>query len=177
MTNRDLLRGAGAAAALAGLALAAAGSSAAPIESAASQKVTPQGVGKVKLGKTYKKLRAQGLVDEIARGCEPAGPGARFAQLEPPLRGGVDFSTTKPRRVTNIHVSGGATARGVGIGDKIAAIKKAYPKAKVDRSAEETFQVTLVKVPKSGGGRIQFAASIRTKTVELIGIPRIAFCD
>jgi hypothetical protein len=82
-----------------------------------------------------------------------------------------------PRKVVDIAVRGGAIARGVGIGATIANIKAAYPKAKVDHSTDHTFGVTIVRIPKSGGGRLQFAVDTRTHRVTLIGIPLIAFCE
>jgi hypothetical protein len=47
----------------------------------------------------------------------------------------------------------------------------------VDRETEEVFGITLVKIPKNGGGRLQFAVDVDTKKVDLIGIPFIAFCE
>jgi hypothetical protein len=79
--------------------------------------------------------------------------------------------------VANITVGGGATVRGVGIGAMLADIKAAYPKAVVDHSTDETFQLTLVKIPRGAGGRLQFAIDTTTKKVSLIGIPYIAFCE
>jgi hypothetical protein len=74
-------------------------------------------------------------------------------------------------------VTGGATARGVGIGAKIRAIKDEFPKAKVDHSTDRTFQITLVRVPKKGpGDRFVFGVSTKTKRTIVIGIPYIAFC-
>jgi hypothetical protein len=144
---------------------------------AASARITPGGVGKVKLGETYAQLRAQHLVGGIQNGCELAGPDARSASLKPPLNGVVDFTMTSPRTVTDITVRGGATARGVGVGATIAGIKAAYPKAKVDHSTDGTFGVTLVRIPKNGGGKLQFAVDTKTHRVVLIGIPLIAFCE
>jgi len=106
-----------------------------------------------------------------------AGPGARSASLNAPLKGNVDFTMTLPRKVADITVRGGATARGVGIGATIAQVKAAYPKAKVDHSTDGTFGVTLVRIPKNGGGKLQFAVDTNTHRVGLIGIPLIAFCE
>jgi hypothetical protein len=39
------------------------------------------------------------------------------------------------------------------------------------------FGVTLVRVPKNGGGKLQFAVDTKTHGVVLIGIPLIEFCD
>jgi hypothetical protein len=144
---------------------------------AAAKRITPAGVDGVKLGESYAQLRARHLVGRIGKGCELAGPNARAASLRVPLTGTVDFSMTTPRKVVDISVRGGATARGVGIGATIARIKAAYPLAKVDHSTDHTFGVTLVRIPKRGGGRLQFAVDTRTHRVTLIGIPLIAFCE
>jgi hypothetical protein len=154
------------------------GAAVAPAQTGApAKKITPSGVGGVKLGKTHAKLRQQGLVGKIRQGCELGGPNTRSARLLAPLKGSVDYTSKSPRKVRSITVRGGATARGVGIGAKIPKIKAAFPKAKVDHSTDATFQLTLVKVPRNGGGRLQFGVSTTTKRTTLIGIPFIAFCE
>jgi hypothetical protein len=140
-------------------------------------KITPRGVGAIKLGETYSQLRARHLVGRITHGCELAGPNTRSASLRPPLKGSVDFTMTTPRKVASISIRGGATARGVGIGATIAQIKAAYPKAKVDHSTDHTFAVTLVRTPKNRGGKLQFAVDTMTHRAVIIGIPLIPFCD
>jgi hypothetical protein len=162
-----------AAGAIATGAVAAAGSSG----SAADKKITPSGVGQVKLGKTHQSLRADGLVGPIRPGCELSGPDVRSAKLRAPLKGSVDYTLTAPRKVRRITVTGGAKARGVGIGGTIAQIKAAFPKAKVDHSTEDVFGITLVKIPKDGGGRLRFAVDVGSKKITMIGIPVIPFCD
>jgi hypothetical protein len=144
---------------------------------AAAKKITPKGVDGVKLGMTHRQLRREGLVGPIRKGCELGGPGTRSARLRAPLKGQVDYTLTAPRKVTNITVRGGARARGVGVGATIPDIKAAYPKAKVDHSTDDTFGVTLVKIPKNGGGRLQFAVDTDTDKVTVIGIPFVAFCE
>jgi len=144
---------------------------------AAAAKITPAGVDGVKLGETYAQLRAGHLVGRIGKGCELAGPNARSASLRAPLKGNVDFTMTTPRKVLDISVRGGATARGVGIGATIPQIKAAYPKAKVDHTTDHTFAVTLVRIPKNGGGRLQFAVDTMTHRVVIIGVPAIPFCE
>jgi hypothetical protein len=144
---------------------------------AASAKITPTGVGGVTLGETYAQLRARHLVGRIGKGCELAGPNARSASLSAPLKGGVDFTMSTPRKVVDITIRGGATARGVGIGATIPQIKAAYPKARVDHSTEHTFAITLVRIPKNGGGRLQFAVDTMTHRAVIIGVPAIPFCE
>src|SRR4051812_34143921 len=79
---------------------------------AAPKKITPAGVGQVKLGKTFKQLRQQGLVGKLRKGCELA-PNTHTARLRSPLRGAVNFTQSNPRKVTDVTIRGGAKARGV----------------------------------------------------------------
>jgi hypothetical protein len=144
---------------------------------AAPAKITPAGVGGVTLGETYAQLRSRHLVGRIGKGCELAGPNARSASLRAPLKGSVDFTMTTPRKVVDVSIRGGATARGVGIGATIPQIKAAFPKAKIDHSTEHTFAITLVRIPKNGGGRLQFAVDTITHRVTIVGVPAIPFCE
>jgi hypothetical protein len=160
-----------------GAAVIASGVAPAATRSAGTTQITGSGVGAVKLGKTYTKLRKQKLVGKIRPGCELGGPNTRSAPLRSPLRGSVDFTLTSPRKVESITISRGATARGVGIGGTIADIEAAYPKAKVDHSTDETFALTLVNIPRSDGGRLSFGVDTTTEKITVIGVPFIAFCE
>jgi hypothetical protein len=164
---------------LAVLAAAALGSAVAPalIVSAAPKKITAAGVGAVKLGRTHASLRAAGLVSRIRHGCELGGPRTRSASLRAPLKGFVDYTQTAPRKVVDIYVTGGATARGVGIGATRSEVRQAFPKMIVDHGTEEVFGITLLKIPKTGGGRMQLALDVKTKKVTAIAIPYFAFCE
>jgi hypothetical protein len=157
------------------VALVLAGMLAVPAVAAAPKHVTKRGVGRVKLHRTYKRLRAKHLLGPMLQGCDAAGPKARAAALRPPLEGAVDLTRSAPRRVKSIIVSGGATARGVAIGDTRDDIVAAYPKATFDRSTQEVFGITLVRIPKDGGGRLQMA--LRKGKVTRFGIPFIEFCE
>jgi hypothetical protein len=165
---------------LAGAGALAVGVSAAPGNTAhttAAKKITGKGVDGVKLGDTFQQLRAAGRIGKLRAGCEFAGPNARSAKLRAPLKGNVDFTQSTPRKVNVITVTGGAKARGVGVGSTIAQIQSAFPKAKVDHSTEAMFGITLVKIPKNGGGRFHFAVPTATGKADAIGIPQIAFCE
>lgn len=159
------------------VALAGAATPADTGHAAAAATITGSGVGGVKLGKTYQSLHAAGLIGRLRKGCELAGPKARGARLHSPLKGGVTFTLNSPRKVTNIGINGGAKAHGVGIGATIAQIRAAFPKAQVDHSTEGTFALTLVRIPKSGGGRFVFGVETSTHKTSIIGIPVIAFCE
>ena len=148
-----------------------------PATAAAPVKITPSGAGKVKLGATHASLHHAGLVGAIRRGCELAGPNTRSARLRSPLKGAVDYTTTSPRRVRQISVTGGGTARGVGIGSTRAAVKRAFPRVRFDSSTVGTFGIVVARVPRSGGGRLEFAIDAQTNRVTIIGIPALAFCE
>ena len=156
---------------------AIAASSPADTTASATPKITGAGVGKVKVGASYTSLRHKNLVGKIGPGCELGGPNTRSAKLKKPLKGFVNFTLKNPRKVTDITITGGATARGVGVGGSMADIHAAYPKAVDDHSTDDTFGVTLVRVPKSDGGKIMFAVSTTTNTINQIGVPGIGFCE
>jgi hypothetical protein len=180
MTTRSLTRALGATASIAavGILIGAASAPGDTAHAAAAKKITARGVGAVKLGRTFHRLRAAHLVGKLRQGCELAGPQERFAKLRAPLKGTVDFTHSTPRKVRDVVISGkGAKARGVGVGDGLSDIIAAFPKAKVDHSGESTFLLTFVRVPKSGGGKLEFAVSTTTHKITLIGVPLIPTCD
>jgi hypothetical protein len=161
----------------AGITLAIALASFAGAQGDEPQKITREGVGKLRIGMTHEKARELGLVGRKRPGCELAGPQTRSARLKAPLEGSVNLTNKAPREIRDITVKGGAEARGVGIGDKIRDIKDAYPTAKVDHSTDETFLLTLVRIPRDGGGKIVFGVSTETHKITVIGVPYIAFCE
>jgi hypothetical protein len=143
---------------------------------AAAPAITADGAGKVKLGAKASALRQAGLIGKVRRGCELA-PHTRAAKLKPPLKGSVNFTQSTPRRVDNIAITGGAKASGVGVGSRKRKIKAAFPRVKFDHGTDDVFGITLAKVPRSNGGKLQFAVDVQTKRVTLIGVPFIAFCE
>jgi hypothetical protein len=155
------------------------GSSASPSASGAVAKISPVRVDGVHLGDTHANLRARGKVGRIRPGCELGGPNTRSARLLAPLKGRVNYTFGSPRRVDNIAVTGGARARGVGIGATISQIRAKFPRAKVDHSTDQVFQLTLVRTPKrpNSRGRITFGVSTQTHRTTIIGVPFIAFCE
>ena len=74
-------------------------------------------------------------------------------------------------------MTGGATAHGVGVGSDTATVRRAFPTAVFDHTAEAMFGITLVKIPRRTGWRLQFALDVKTRLVTSIGVPNIAFCD
>ena len=146
---------------------------------AAAAVITPVRVDGVHLGDTHADLQSRGKVGPIRPGCELGGPNTRSAKLKAPLKGSVNYTLTSPRKVDSITITGGAKARGVGIGATIAQIKAKFPHAKVGHSTDQVFQLTLVKTPKRphSGGRIMFGVSTQTKRTTIIGVPFIAFCE
>jgi hypothetical protein len=146
---------------------------------AAAAVITPVRVDGVHLGDTHADLHSRGKVGPIRPGCELGGPNTRSAKLTAPLKGSVNYTLTSPRKVDSITITGGAKARGVGVGATIAQIKAKFPHAKVDHSTDQVFQLTLVKTPMRphSGGRIMFGVSTQTKRTTIIGVPFIAFCE
>jgi hypothetical protein len=159
-------------------AVAVAVSASPPAGGSAAAVITPVRVDGVHLGDTHADLRARGKVGPIRPGCELA-ENTRTAKLKAPLKGSVNYTQHTPRKVTDITITGGARARGAGIGSTIAQIKAKFPHAKVDHSTEQVFQLTLVKTPKRpvSGGRIMFGVSTQTHKTTIIGVPIIAFCE
>jgi|SRR5215216_1935124 len=143
---------------------------------AAPKKITPKGVGQVKLGMTFKQLREKRLVGKLRPGC-PLAENTRTARLRAPLKGAVNFTRSNPRKATDITVRGGAKARGVGIGDTLADLKAKFPRRKVDHSQEDVLGVTLVFIPRKRNPKEMFAIDVDTKKITLIGVPIIAVCE
>src|SRR6201989_3008353 len=153
---------------LAGLALTATA-----VAAPGAAKISGAGVDGVKVGASYTSLRQAHKIAKATRGCELAGPQARSAKLLAPLKGSVDLTITKPRKVDTITVTGGAKAKGVGVGSTRAAVKHAFPKAKFRR----TLGVSIARVPKSEGGPFEFSLGSAGSKVDSIGIPHLAFCE
>jgi hypothetical protein len=142
---------------------------------AAPKKITPAGVGQVKLGMTFKQLREQHLVGKLHKGtCDAAGPNALpFARLRSPLRGLVDFTRSKRHTVNDISVRRGATARGVAVGDTLAKVKAKFPRRKI----QHTIGLIFVNVPNTKHIKEQFIVNPGTKKVTDIGVPFVAICE
>jgi hypothetical protein len=136
-------------------------------------RITAAGVGDVRLGATFRALRRDGLVGRLRPGCELQGPDARAAALRGPVRGFVDFTETSPRRAASISVRGGATARGVGVGATRRAVRRAFPRVRF----RQVLGFTIGRVPRGGGGRLEFALDRQTGRVVTIGVPFVAFCE
>ena len=150
---------------------------AAPAVAAAPAKVTRNGVGPVKLGKTHASLKAKGVLGRQVPGCELAGPGQKAARIKGSIEGAVNLTRGKARRVKTIVITDGAAARGVGFGDRAKDIAARFPHADFDESTEEVFELTLVTVPRRDGGRFQFGISTKTNKITVMGVPFIAFCE
>lgn len=146
-----------------------------PATAAAPVKITGSGAGKVKLGASFASLRNAGRVGPARPGCPVQSPRPRVARLRSPLKGFVELGAR--RNVREIFVTGGAAARGVKQGDRLLAIRRAYRGERIDRTTEEMFGILLVTIPRSAGGRIEFAVDAKTRRVTGIGIPQISFCE
>jgi hypothetical protein len=145
-----------------------------------AQRITKNGVGAVELGDTHKSLHRRDLVGKLRHGCELGGPRTRSAKLRAPLEGFVNYTLRNPRRATDITLTEGGAAKGVGIGDSIKDIKETFPRARVNHSTDRTFRLTLVTVPREHSNRTRFTFGVSTGShhrVKVIGIPFIAFCE
>jgi hypothetical protein len=160
----------------AGGALAAAPALARPDRPAAA-KITAAGVDGIKLGASYTSVRLAHKIDKAVQGCNLSGPNARNAKLRAPLKGIVVLTQSRPRRIRTIVVSGGAKAKGVGVGATFAKIKAAFPGTKLDHSTDGVFGISIARVKKSAGGPVHFAVSTRTHKVTQIGVPTLSFCE
>jgi hypothetical protein len=160
-------------AASAAVALLALGPAAAT--AAAPKKITPAGVGQVKLGMTFSQLRQQHLVGKLHKGnCDAAGPNASpFAKLRSPLRGVADFTKSTPHKLTDVTIRSGAKARGVGVGDSLAKVKSRFPNRKIRHDLGFIF----VDIPKTAAIKEQFIVDANTKKVLDIGVPFVALCE
>src|SRR5690349_13805469 len=142
---------------------------------AAPKKITPKGVGQVKLGMTFKQLRAKHLVGRLHKGtCDAAGPNAApFARLRSPLRGLADFTKSTPHTLTDITIRGGARARGVAVGDSLAKVKARFPNRRIRHQLGSIF----VNVPNTAHNKEQFIVDQDTRKVLDIGVPFVAICE
>jgi hypothetical protein len=142
---------------------------------AAPTKITPKGVGQVKLGMTFKQLRQQHLVGKLHKGnCDAAGPNASpFARLRSPLRGIADFTKSTPHTLTDVTIRSGAKARGVGVGDSLAKVKSRFPKRKIRHELGFIF----VNIPNTAHIKEQFIVDQNTRKVLDIGVPFVAICE
>jgi hypothetical protein len=153
---------------LAGLALTATA-----VAAPGAAKISGAGVDGVKVGASFTSLRLAHKLSKAMPGCELAGPKARSARLLAPLKGSVNLTLNSPRKVDTIAVTGGARAKGVGVGSTRAAVKHAFPQAKFRR----VLGISIARVPKAEGGPFEFSLGTKGKKVDLIGIPHIAFCE
>src|SRR5436305_1207202 len=135
-------------------------------------KISGAGVDGVKVGASYTALRNAHKLAKATRGCELAGPQARSARLRSPLKGSVDLTITRPRKVDTITVIGGARAKGVGVGSSLTAVRAAFKHVKV----RHVLGITVARVPKADGGPFELSLGTAGKRVDSIGIPHLAFC-
>ena len=99
----------------------------------ADKKITPKGVGKVKLGALATDLRADGLIGRLKPGCELGGAGHALGAAEGAAQGHASTSRearARSRAINDPRRGGGARRR---VGDTLADITAAFPKRKIIR--------------------------------------------
>jgi len=146
-------------------------------EAAPPPKVTNHGVAGVDLGDRAGQLRKHGRIGALKPGCPLGGTDVRYARLKGGVDGVANFTSTTPRRVTDVQIRGGAKFKGVGIGATRKQIRKKFPHARFDNSTKEVFGIVVATIPKRDGGRVQMAIEVGTNKVGLIGVPHLAFCE
>lgn len=160
-------------AAAAALAVAVAAPAALPAIAAGPAELTKRGVGGIKVGAKYDRLRDRDLVRRARGNCG----GLRSAKLKNGLRGKAFFTRDAPSRVDSVRVRGGAEADGVGFGDTRADIRAAFPHAEFITGAEERYGVTIAQIPERDGGMFQFGIDTDSKRIAVMGVPYLWFCS
>lgn len=139
--------------------------------------VTPQGIGRLRLGATADDLQRLDLIEGLRPGCE-FDAGRRAADLRSPLSGLAVFSHPNTR-LSTIYIEGGAdSAEGIGVGDDLKAALDAYPEARyTPPDPGAPFPSGLVELIRGGEVALTFAIDPETLRVAQIGIPSIPTCD
>ena len=138
--------------------------------------LTENGVGGLRLGDSLAEIRARRLIGPLRPGCELGTPRPVVARLTGLLVGSAEF-TGGPgaRRLGAISVTRGAvTDRHVGIGSSATTVQRAYPGARLERSASP-LQYSAVVVQRDGRDRIWFL--LRKGRVSSIELPAPQFCE
>jgi hypothetical protein len=147
--------------------------------------VSPRGAGAVRLGMTAEDLQRRGLIGPLGPGCE-IYPGARFAELKPPLSGFANFANGRAQgekaRLTSLDVTGGAeTARNIGIGSSPREALDAYPRSRYEPGANPDTETVLssgfIRVPNASATKLTFLLRSAGAGVVDISVPAPLICE
>lgn len=143
----------------------------------AALRVTPHGVGQVRLGATAEALHRKGLIGNLRKGCE-FDPGQRIAPLRAPLRGWVVFeSDSKGLRAFTID-GGAETTRHIVVGSTAAEARNAYPDALYEApGTAKPFAEGFLWVPNLSKPKLTMIIDPGTLLVEVISVPSPNFCE
>ena len=150
------------------------------VAGAAPLVLTEHGVPGLTIGRTLAAVRADGLVGKLSPGCELASPRPSFAPLRAPLVGSVEFDGSGPKaKLITLNITKGAmTDRGIRIGASAAAVRRAYPKARVEHSAAPNpLEYDAIVVTRGGEDRIWFLLNKRGGHVQSMSLPGANFCE
>jgi hypothetical protein len=140
-------------------------------------RITPQGVGRLRLGATVGSLRRRHLIGGLRKGCELYA-GQRVAPLRSPLSGWATFEGGG-RTLAAISIEGGAeTASGIGAGSTAAEARAAYPAGEwLSPRRMYPLPVGLLWVDGSAHPKFGILVDPETHRVEDISIPSPNFCE
>lgn len=139
--------------------------------------LTPQGVGRLRLGAAVDDLQRLDLIERVRPGCE-LDAGQRVADLRPPLSGLAVFSHPNTKLSTIYIGDGAGSAEGIGIGDYLNAVLDAYPEARyTPPDPGAPFPSGLVELIRGGEVALTFAIDPEALRVAQIGVPSIPTCD
>jgi hypothetical protein len=145
----------------------------------AAPKITPKGIGKLRLGTPLAVIQRAHLLGRTHRGCDLAWPAPIVAQLSPPLEGTATFSGSGAHRLQAISITGGAkTDRGVGVGDRASKVRRAYPSATVqDAPPGDPLQLHAITVAEHGKTVLWLELGRAGGRVTEIDIPSLETCE
>jgi len=142
--------------------------------------LSEKGVGGLQLGRSLAQIQSLHLIGAIRMGCDLSSTPSYNASLEAPFAGDATFDGNKPTsRLVALSITGGAvTNRGVAIGSSAAAVKHAYPTAKVQDSPPPNALVFYaLAVQKGNKDLLWFLLDHHGGKVELFDVPVPQFCD
>ncbi len=143
----------------------------------AGPRITPRGVGSLRLGATIRSLRRRHLIGGLRKGCELYS-GQRVAPLLSPLSGWATFEGGG-QKLASISIEGGAeTVKGIGAGSTAAEARTAYPAGQwLSPRRMYPLPVGLLWVNHPSHPKFGILVDPETHRVASISIPSPNFCE